>query len=139
MQALDLLVINSSAEPFGLVALEAMACGTPVLATATGGLAEIIEHGKDGWLVPSGDEASLAAAIASLSRQPVLRATLVEEGKKTVASRFNAERYMTELQEFYLESDLKVRNSEELHSEACGGGCWKKELCAFSASSASPR
>jgi len=109
MQSLDLLVINSSAEPFGLVAVEAMACGTPVLATATGGLPEIIEHGKDGWLVPLHDEKALAAAIVNLGRQPLLRARLAAKGRKTVAARFNAERYVTELQEFYLDGEMKSK------------------------------
>lgn len=101
MQALDLLVVNSSSEPFGLVALEAMACGTPVVAAACDGLAEIIEHGVDGWLVPPGDEKAMAAAIVSLSCQPALRAQLAEQAKKHVASRFSANRYLTELQAFY--------------------------------------
>ena len=101
MQALDLLVISSSAEPFGLVALEAMACGTAVLATATGGLTEIIEHDKNGWLVPLRDERSLVAAIVSLASQPALRARLAEQAQKSVASRFGADRYMNELQSFY--------------------------------------
>lgn len=101
MQALDLLVINSSAEPFGLVALEAMACGTPVVAAACDGLAEIIEHGVNGWLVPTGDEETLVASIVSLSRQPGLRAQLAEQGKKDVASRFSSDRYVTELQALY--------------------------------------
>lgn len=101
MQGLDLLVVNSSAEPFGLVALEAMACGTAVLACATGGLREIIEHGRDGWLVPRCNEKALGAAIVSLSRQPLLRARLVREGRKKVASRFSSDRYLTELESFY--------------------------------------
>jgi len=101
MHALDLLVINSSAEPFGLVAVEAMACGTPILAAASGGIPEIIEHGKTGWLVPPGDEQSLAAAIVSLSRQPALRGRLAEQGKNHVRSRFSADRYLEELQAFY--------------------------------------
>ncbi len=104
MQSLDLLVVNSSAEPFGLVALEAMACGTPVLAAATGGLSEIIEHGKDGWLILPGDEKTLAAQIVSLSRQPMLRTRLANEGKKKVALSFSSYRYLSELQDFYLES-----------------------------------
>jgi glycosyltransferase involved in cell wall biosynthesis len=79
-----------------------MACGTPVLANATGGLTEIIEHGKDGWLVPLRDENALAAAMVSLSRQPLLRARLVKEGRKKVAARFSSDRYLTELQTFYL-------------------------------------
>jgi L-malate glycosyltransferase len=101
MQALDLLVINSSAEPFGLVALEAMASGTPVLAAACDGLAEIIEHGVDGWLVLPGDEQAMVAAIVNLNRQPALRVQLAAQGKKHVASRFSADRYLAELQTFY--------------------------------------
>jgi glycosyltransferase involved in cell wall biosynthesis len=101
MQALDLLVINSSAEPFGLVALEAMASGTPVLAAACDGLAEIIEHGVDGWLVPPGDEQAMVAAIVNLNRQPALRVQLAAQGKKHVATRFSADRYLAELQTFY--------------------------------------
>lgn len=115
MQALDLLVINSSAEPFGLVALEAMASGTPVVAAACDGLAEIIEHGVDGWLVPTGDEETLVASIVSLSQEPALRAQLAEQGKKKVASRFSADRYVAELQAFY-------RSSAELKSKATAAG-----------------
>jgi len=115
MQALDLLVINSSAEPFGLVALEAMACGTPVVAAACDGLEEIIEHGVDGWLVPTGDEKTLASAIVSLSRRPALRAQLAEQGKRHVASRFSAERYVAELRAFY-------RSSQESKPRARAAG-----------------
>lgn len=110
MQALDLLVINSSTEPFGLVALESMACGTPVLATASGGIPEIIEHGKNGWLVPVGEAETLTAAIVSLSRAPALRAKLAQQGKNDVAARFSANRYLAELQAFYCSSvELKAK------------------------------
>jgi len=112
MQALDLLVINSSAEPFGLVAVEAMASGTPVLATATGGLAEIIEHNQNGWLVPFGDEKALAAALVSLARQPALRHRLAEQGEKSATLRFSADRYMVELQCFYLNVLKRQTESE---------------------------
>jgi glycosyltransferase involved in cell wall biosynthesis len=101
MQALDLLVVNSAAEPFGLVALEAMTAGTPVLAAARDGLIEIIEHGVDGWLVAPGDENGLAAAILELSRRPELCASLAAAGKKKVAARFLVDRYMVELESFY--------------------------------------
>lgn len=104
MQALDLLVINSTAEPFGLVALEAMACATPVLAAACDGLTEIIEHGVNGWLVAPQNQKKLVAAIVNLMRQPKLCAQLVAEGRKHVASRFSADRYLTELQAFYSSS-----------------------------------
>jgi glycosyltransferase involved in cell wall biosynthesis len=104
MQALDLLVINSVVEAFCLVALEAMACGTPILATVSGGIPELIEHGKNGWLLPRRDEQTLAAAILDLSRQPALCARLAEQGKKHIDSRFCADRYVSELQTFYRSS-----------------------------------
>ncbi len=101
MQALDLLVVNSSIEPFGLVALEAMACNTPVLAAVSGGIPEIIEHGRNGWLIPQGDEQALAGAILYLGRQPAICSKLAEQGKRHVASRFSAGRYLVDLQAFY--------------------------------------
>ncbi|MDQ2856969.1 MAG: glycosyltransferase family 4 protein, partial [Acidobacteriota bacterium] len=101
MQALDLLVINSVVEAFCLVALEGMACGTPILAAVSGGIPELIEHGKNGWLLRRRDEQTLAAAIIELNRQPALRAQLAEQGKKHIDSRFCADRYVAELQGFY--------------------------------------
>lgn len=109
MQAMDLLVINSSAEPFGLVAVEAMACGTAVLAAASGGIPEIIEHGKNGWLLQQGDERAIADAVVHLTSQPQLMAELAAQGEIRVASHFSAERYLAELQSFYCPSvNLKL-------------------------------
>ncbi|MCA1607241.1 MAG: glycosyltransferase, partial [Acidobacteria bacterium] len=102
MQALDLLIVNSAAEPFGLVILEAMACGTPVLAAAVDGIPEIIEHNKNGWLVPARDEGSLAAEMVHLSSRPEVRAQLAERGRRHVNARFSSVRYLTQLQAFYL-------------------------------------
>ena len=102
MQALDLLVINSASEACCLVALEAMACSTPVLATRVGGTPEIIEHEKSGWLVPVRDDHALASAIIKLIAQPNLRARLAESGKQRIAAYFNINRYMSELQNYYL-------------------------------------
>jgi len=104
MQALDLLVINSSAEPFGLVAVEAMACGTTMLAAASGGIPEIIEHGRNGWLIPQGDEQALADAVVYLICQPALMAELAEQAETHVALHFSAKRYLSELQAFYCQN-----------------------------------
>jgi len=101
MQALDLLVINSTVEAFCLVALEAMASGTPILAAVSGGIPELIEHGKNGWLLRRRDERTLAAAILEVSRQPELRARLAEQGRQDVTARFSASRYINKLQAFY--------------------------------------
>jgi glycosyltransferase involved in cell wall biosynthesis len=101
MRALDLLVVNSSAEPFGLVILEAMACGIPVLAVAVDGIPEIIQHGTNGWLVPRRDHRILAESITYLSRNAELRSRLAANGKQHVAANFSADRYTTQLETFY--------------------------------------
>ncbi len=120
MRSLDFLVVNSKVEPFGLVALEAMACGTTVLATASGGTAELINHGRNGWLVPVGDDRALAAAMIELSGDPGLRARLAGQGKGYVPRRFGADRYVADLQTFYLENcDSKSTAIDEL--PASGG------------------
>ncbi|WP_244163338.1 1,4-alpha-glucan branching protein domain-containing protein [Paenibacillus pectinilyticus] len=72
----DLCLVPSLYEPFGLVALEAMACGTPLIASEIGGLAEIVTHGINGCLFPPGDSEALAAHIIELLEQPAYASTL---------------------------------------------------------------
>jgi glycosyltransferase involved in cell wall biosynthesis len=69
-QRAKVIVIPSYYEPFGIVALEAMACGRPVVASRVGGLAEIIEDGVQGYLVPTGDYLQLARRLANLILDP---------------------------------------------------------------------
>ena len=77
-RAVDLVLVPSLYEPFGLVALEAMLAGRPVVAAASGGLREIVRSEKDGLLVPPGDAPALADAIVRLAEDPELRARLGE-------------------------------------------------------------
>ncbi len=107
MQTLDLLVVNSKAEPFGLVVVEAMACGTPVLAASVDGIPEIIEHNENGWLVSPGDETALTESILSLSRRPKHRARLANRGRQHAGAYFSAERYLVDLDAFY-RSDIET-------------------------------
>jgi D-inositol-3-phosphate glycosyltransferase len=65
-RAADLCVVPSRSESFGLVALEAAACGTPVVAAAVGGLATIVEDGTTGVLIEGRDPIAFAAAISDL-------------------------------------------------------------------------
>ncbi|HFD40816.1 MAG TPA: glycosyltransferase, partial [Anaerolineae bacterium] len=74
--AAEMVVMPSHYESFGMVALEAMACGTPVIASKVGGLAFSVQEGKTGYLVPSGDAATLADRIRLLLKDPDLRQRL---------------------------------------------------------------
>ncbi|HEX8074047.1 MAG TPA: glycosyltransferase family 4 protein, partial [Thermoleophilaceae bacterium] len=77
-------------EPFGMVVLEAMALGKPVVATRTGGPEEMIDHGRTGMLVDPGDEPALAAAIDSLVRDPGARAELGRAARAEARDRFDS-------------------------------------------------
>jgi len=100
-QAADVLVVNSWAEPFALVVLEGLASGAALVATAVGGTPEMIEHGEQGWLVPPGDQAALAAAIVKLLTEPELRTRLAAAGRARAQRQFSLEQYLRELEEFY--------------------------------------
>ncbi len=84
----DVALVPSSYEPFGLVALEAAAAGTPVVAGTTGGLPEIIRHGENGMLVPPRDPRALAAAVTTLLAEPEYRAALVRSAQRIIEARF---------------------------------------------------
>ena len=88
----DLLLVPSLwQEPFGLVVVEAMARGLPVIASNLGGPAEILTHGVDGLLVEPGNEQELAAAIRLLLNDPAKRAHLGRSARDTVERRFTIE------------------------------------------------
>jgi glycosyltransferase involved in cell wall biosynthesis len=83
-RAADVMVFPSTwPEPFGLVPIEAMACGVPVVATGVGGSAEFLVHGENCLLVEPGDPVALAAAVRRLAGDPALRRTLVAHGLET--------------------------------------------------------
>jgi glycosyltransferase involved in cell wall biosynthesis len=87
--SIDCLVNPSfPAEPFGMSIVEAMADACPVIATHSGGPAEIIEDGRSGLLVPPEDPAALAAAILRLAQDSDYRRTMGEEARRRVAALF---------------------------------------------------
>jgi len=85
----DVQVVPSvSDEAFGLVCVEAMASGTPVVATALGGIPEIVVHGDCGLLVEPGNAAAIAEAVNHLLARPALRRRMGDRARRLVEERF---------------------------------------------------
>ncbi|MCM0081378.1 glycosyltransferase family 4 protein [Geomonas sp. Red32] len=97
----DLLVVPSLFEGFGLAAAEGMAAGLPVVASGVDGLAEVVEDGETGLLVPPNDSRALAGAIASLLADPARRLQMGERALSRVGSFFSLERYNQQTLAFY--------------------------------------
>jgi glycosyltransferase involved in cell wall biosynthesis len=87
----DLVVLPSRWEGLPIILLEAMAARRPVVATAVGGIPEVIEHGVSGWLVPPEDPLVLAEAIALLLESPDLCECLGDEAFRRVCAQYSAE------------------------------------------------
>lgn len=110
-EVLDLasIVVHCSTqpEPFGRVVVEAMAAGRPVIASAAGGVLEIIEDGVTGILVPPGDPGALAGAIAAVLDDAELARSLASNAQAAVRARFSV--------------DAHARAVEEVYDEVLGG------------------
>lgn len=98
-------------EPFGMVAVEAMAAGRPVIASAVGGLAALVADGTSGLLVPPGDVVSLRTAMQRLLVDPVLRCRMGTEGRRR-ATRYSA--------------DVVVSAWERLFGEVIASNCRRR-------------
>lgn len=95
------IVPSVCVESFGLVVLEYMAMGVPVVASHAGGPAEIITDGANGILVPPGDAGALADAIATLAANPERRAALGEAGRRCVAEHFGYDQFYHRMKNIY--------------------------------------
>jgi len=92
MTLCDLVAHTSTApEPFGRVIVEAMLCGTPIVAAAAGGVVELIEHGKTGWLMPPSDALKLADIIQQCQSQPERAIAISHQAQQSASQRFNLE------------------------------------------------
>ncbi len=103
LRSTDLLVLISREEPFGLVLVEAMASGTPVLATRVGGVPEIVTDCESGWLIESGDTAALASKLLDLSDRDDELERAAQVAYETVCPQFSLERFLSNLHAFYAE------------------------------------
>lgn len=103
----DALVVPSVYEPFGIVALEGMAAGVPVVASNVGGLAEIIEHDRTGVLVYAGDPDSIAWGVSRILSDPTYAHWLVENAKRKIRDTYSW--------------DAVARRTVEVYEKSCGG------------------
>lgn len=102
--SLDLLVSASRSEAFGLAMVEALACGVPVVATATEGAREVVEDGVNGLLVPVGDVHALAEAVVSLLGDETRRRAFGERASGAARGRFDIARTVEATERVYEEA-----------------------------------
>lgn len=88
-------------EPFGLVGIEALAAGRPVVASATGGVTDWLEDGVCGVLVPPGDARALARALSDLLDDPARQRAMGAAGRELVSARYTPERHVEALLDAY--------------------------------------
>ena len=101
MSACDVTVVPSLEEPLGLVAIESLMAKTPVVASRTGGLQEVIMDEKTGLLVQPGNEEAIAAAVTRLARDVTLRKTLAANGYEHVQRTFSPDKLIDKVASIY--------------------------------------
>ena len=102
LRCADLFLLPSRLESFGLVALEAMACGVPVVATAVGGVPEVVPHGEAGYLAEVGAIDEMAEAGVDLLRDAD-RWRRTSDAAREAAARFDADRVIPLYEAYYEE------------------------------------
>lgn len=101
MQTIDVLVLPSYWEGFGIVIIEAMACGRPVITTNISSMPEIVVHGQTGYLIPPGEPHALAEGAIALLQNPSLRARMGQAAKQRVAEHFSHAMMITRLEQLF--------------------------------------
>jgi len=97
----DLFLLPSLQESFGLSALEAMACGVPVVASNVGGLPEVVIDGVTGFLHPPTDVAQMAESAIRILSDPALHARMAADGVRLATERFSASRIVPMYEALY--------------------------------------
>jgi len=97
----DLFLLPSKNESFGLAALEALACGTPVIGSDMGGLPEVVTHGETGFLYPIGDTEAMAEGALSLLKDQARWTRFSEAGRDDAVRRFSSDRVVPLYEDLY--------------------------------------
>jgi glycosyltransferase involved in cell wall biosynthesis len=103
MHAMDVFAMPSIWEGFGLVLLEAMAAGRPIVASRVATIPEVVVDGETGLLVPAGDPLALAEALAQLADQPALATRFGEAGRERLRRQFSIEKMVGDTELLYRE------------------------------------
>ncbi len=103
----DVLLFPSDHESFGLAPLEAMACEVPVIASRSGGLPEVVEHGVCGFLAPVGDVEGMAAHAVTLGKDASLRRQMGAKGRERALSHFSPSAIIPAYEALYREAIAK--------------------------------
>lgn len=97
----QILLLPSELEAFGLAALEGMACGVPPVATAAGGVPDLVTHGVDGFLEPVGDIQAQSARVLQLLNDDTLHRRMAIAARRTAAERFASESIIPQYERVY--------------------------------------
>jgi len=111
----DVTVLPSSPpESFGLVLIESLACATPVVATRIPGVRTVVDHGKDGYLVPPNDSVALSGAIRTLLEDKTLSQLMGQRGRARVEACYSWKRICDQLEAVYQQAieDTRQRGSK---------------------------
>jgi glycosyltransferase involved in cell wall biosynthesis len=119
----DVVILTSEAEGLPLVALEAMSLGVPVLASAVGGLPELITHGRDGYLIEYSALLPQRAAelLRTLIHNPMERRLLSLTARRTILERFSMERMASEYERIFLAGRLPRASLTRFRAGDCCG------------------
>jgi len=104
MQTIDVLALPSRWEGFGIVLIEAMACATPVVATDTSSIPEVVVDGKTGFLVPPGRPELLAERLVQVLTHRDIAETLGQQGRALVAERFTVDRMVDQIERIFTQA-----------------------------------
>ena len=118
LRSADAFVFPSVWEPFGIAIIEAMASGLPVIATKTGGIPEIIQHGKTGLLVRQRNSKELAKTITALLANPNLRRKIAKNGRRVVERKFNFSKIASETIAVYQKAIANGHKAEKVSLES---------------------
>jgi glycosyltransferase involved in cell wall biosynthesis len=103
LRALDLLVIPSLHEGVPQIALQALACQVPIIASNVGGIPVVVQAGRTGRLVPPGDPGALAKAIREVFANPEATRAMYVEGRRLVEANYSLPTMLDRLEELYLQ------------------------------------